>query len=465
MLRYILRRLGLGVVTIFGVMVITFLLFRVISGDIAAANLGEKAPEAQKAEWRRTHGYDLPWTVNLHRQLRIADDTGGDRPLRADDPKGSLAVEALSLVLAEPADVKKQPKGRRKEQNVLVGRYVFLLSRDTPIEKLTDAKEMVEKRPAAETRPAKQPKVDDEKATIEYEPRMAFRLTDGESLSVSLAGVKTCGELLDRINKSPDNKGRLKAEITSLSVAGMFNSQFFHHLWNSSTFQSRHLKDNRTLVTIIRQHAPNSLAITVPALGIQWFLAMIISCFVAYYRGSRIDKIGVFLSVLGMCIPFLAFMILGQWLTYSIAPKHFYGLMPRANIYVPIAIMVIAGLGAQVRFYRTIILDETHRDYVRTALAKGVPVIDVLFKHVLRNCMLPILTSLILAIPFLIMGSLLLERYFGIPGLGDLMITSIQDRNEPIMSGLVFLTALIYTVGILVTDICYAVFDPRIRLR
>ena len=192
---------------------------------------------------------------------------------------------------------------------------------------------------------------------------------------------------------------------------------------------------------------------------------MVIACFVAYYHGTLIDKVGVFLSVLGMCVPFLAYMIIGQYLMFQISPVHAFGAEPRGNIYVPIAVMVLAGIGGSVRFYRTVILDETGRDYVRTARAKGASVPSVLFKHVLRNCMLPILTNLILAIPFLIMGSLLVESYFGIPGMGDLLLTSIQDRDEPIINAMVFLTALIYTVGLLLTDISYAVFDPRVRLR
>jgi peptide/nickel transport system permease protein len=130
-----------------------------------------------------------------------------------------------------------------------------------------------------------------------------------------------------------------------------------------------------------------------------------------------------------------------------------------------VIIAVVAGLGANVRFYRTVILDEVNRDYVRTAMAKGVPMPTVMFRHVLKNCMLPILTNLVLAIPFLILGSLLLERFFGIPGLGGLMLSSIMDRDVPIVTGLTFLTAVIYTAGLLVTDILYAVFDPRIRLQ
>jgi peptide/nickel transport system permease protein len=83
----------------------------------------------------------------------------------------------------------------------------------------------------------------------------------------------------------------------------------------------------------------------------------------------------------------------------------------------------------------------------------------------MKNCMLPILTSLVTTIPFLILGSLLLERFFGFPGLGDLMISSISSRDIPIITGLTFLTALVYILGLLVTDILYAVFDPRVKLQ
>ncbi|MFP4141518.1 MAG: ABC transporter permease, partial [Phycisphaerae bacterium] len=192
---------------------------------------------------------------------------------------------------------------------------------------------------------------------------------------------------------------------------------------------------------------------------------MVISSVVAYYRGGLIDKLGVFLSVLGMCIPYLIYMIAGQAIVFEFAPQRAYGLGSPANIYVPVAIAVFAGVGGQVRFYRTVILDEIHRDYVRTARAKGVPLPGILFRHVLKNCMLPILTSLVVSIPFLILGSLLLERFFGIPGLGSLMVNSVSDRDVPMITGLTFLTSVIYVISLLLTDILYAVFDPRVRLR
>lgn len=485
---YVLRRLAQAVLTIFGVMIVTFLLFRVVAGDIAAVYVGQKGTEQAKADWRHAHGYDRPWLLNFHSRLRLVDLTGGGQPFfvhDAEDEEGkpvSRIVDNLGLI---PAD---------DDAYTYYGRYVFGLSRDDGVERLfgpdwqpPKAKKRkpaatsasAPSRPAsrqagaAASRPATQPAGP---ATREAdEKRMqavaVFELSDGRTLTVDLKGVRTCRELIRRINEHPANvkpgsrRPLLRADIAHWTWGGVFTSQFVDHLWNSLTFRARSLKTHEKISEIIADRAPRSLALTVPAMAVGWLAAMVIACFVAYYRGTAIDRIGVLLSVLGMCIPFLAFMIYGQRLMFALSAEHAYGLGHRSNIYVPIAIMVVAGLGASVRFYRTVILDETNRDYVRTARAKGASVAGVLFKHVLRNCMLPILTRLILAIPFLIMGSLLVESYFGIPGLGDLMLTAIKNRDEPIMSAMVLLTALIYTLGLLVTDISYAVFDPRVRLR
>jgi len=241
--------------------------------------------------------------------------------------------------------------------------------------------------------------------------------------------------------------------------------QFLYHMRDCVTLHGKSYATDQTVLEIIGKRAKYSLGITVPALALGWLSAMVISCFVAYYRDTWIDRFGVFFSVLGMCIPFLAYMILGQYVMFQINPEAAWGLDNPANIYVPVSIAVIAGLGGSVRFYRTIILDQVNQDYVRTARAKGVPLPGVLFKHVLKNCMLPILTRVVLAIPFLIMGSLLLEQFFGVNGLGDLFLSSITTRDVPIITGLTFLTAVIFVLGLLVTDILYAVFDPRVRLR
>lgn len=443
MLAYIGRRLLWAAFTIFGVMILTFLLFRVGAGDIASANLGQQASNRQKAQWRHRHGYDLPWMINLSRRLIIIDRTSGSSPLDISDNTSGQSVQALSLILDMPD---AEPKGHAP---VLMSGYVRGLKESTPITELTLDQQLAP--------PLKDP----------HEPaQIIFKLADGSSLVVDVENVATIGDLMKRINTHQDNNHKVEARITDLSFTHLFHSQFFRHLETTLLFQGRSFTDGRSLTEIISRHAPYSLAIQVPAMAFQWFIGMILACFVAYYRGTMIDKVGVFLSVLGMCIPFLAFMIYGQSLVFALGmPEHAFGTIYRGNLYVPIAIMVVASLGGHVRFYRTIILDETSRDYVRTAKAKGLGLNTILFKHVLKNCMLPILTSLILSIPFLIMGSLLVENFFGIPGLGDRMITSINSRDEPIMNGLVFLTAVIYTIGILLTDLCYAIFDPRIRLK
>lgn len=454
MTRFIIRRLMQTVLTILGVMVVTFLLFRVVSGDIAAAHIGERATEQGKAAWRHSHGYDLPLVLNLHGRLKLTDLTRGENALLVLDVASadanvanSRAADRLALLPSDDPD---------ESRSVRIGRYVWALNRDTPIRKLTDGMALEAEGGAGQ----------------KQAPAMfSIEVADGTSFIVDATGVRTCGELLDRINGHEENRrpdsGRplVEATIADWSWGEMVDSQFFGHLRSAVTFQSRSLRNNKKLTEIIVQRAPKSLALTVPAMAIGWVAGMVVSCFVAYYRGRLVDKVGVFLSVLGMCVPFLAFMIYGQWFMFSIAPEYARGLAHRVNIYVPVAIMVVAGLGGSVRFYRTVILDEVNRDYVRTARAKGVPLPGILFKHVLKNCMLPILTNLILSIPFLIMGSLLVESYFGIPGLGDLLLTSINGRDEPIMSGLVFLSAIIYTLGVLLTDVSYVVFDPRIRLR
>ncbi|MFW6154370.1 MAG: ABC transporter permease [Planctomycetota bacterium] len=436
---FIVRRLLQAVVTIIGVMIVTFLLFRGIAGDIAAAHLGARATEAQKADWRQKYGYDRPLLLNVHGRLVLTDHSGGAGTFRVTDATGGATiVDAMAFVPVAPDD------GATTHQRA--GRYRIGLSADDPLTVLTGDTDAAA--PPPETPPA-----------------MRILPADGEAFEVDLAGVRTVGELITAIESHGDNDGRVTAGIRPWRWTEIHHSQFVDHLVKSVTFQARSLKTNEPLTGIIAERAPKSLAITVPSLAIGWCLAMIIACVVAYYRGTWVDRTGVLLSVLGMCVPYLAFMIYGQWLMFAVAPEHAYGLMHRVNIYVPIAITVVAGLGASVRFYRTVILDEVGRDYVRTARAKGVALPSVLFHHVLRNCMLPILTNLILAIPFLMMGNLLAETYFGIPGLGDLLLSSINGRDEPILNGLVFLTALIYTVGLLLTDLSYAVFDPRIRLK
>jgi len=131
---------------------------------------------------------------------------------------------------------------------------------------------------------------------------------------------------------------------------------------------------------------------------------------------------------------------------------------------LPVIIGIIGGIGAGTRWYRTIFIEEINKDYVRTARAKGLMERKVLFKHVLRNAMVPILTGVVAVIPLLFMGSLIIESFFGIPGLGSYTIDAIQSQDFAIVRSMVFLGSVLYIVGLILTDISYTLVDPRIRL-
>ena len=445
MTKYIFRRLIQAVFTVLGVMLLTFVLFRVIAGDVSTAYVNQKlGMEARQAFYER-HKLDRPALFNFHKRLILTDNTEGSHIFAIHDMGSSLSARALNLHLAPLETSLRQQPARPRIR--LAGRLVFALSPATPLSSMSDGKPLSgQKSPSAE-------------------PAWTALLTDGTQLTVNLTNVHTCGELMAALSSCSGNGGKLTAGISSWSLPDLFDSQFFWHLWENMTFQGRSYATNQSLLEIVGERGKFSLSITVPAMVLTWLFAMVISCFVAFYRDTWIDRFGVFFTVLGMCVPYLAYMLIGQWLMFKIAPAYAAGLAHPSSIYVPVFIAVAASLGAEVRFYRTIILNEINKDYVRTARAKGVPLPSILFMHVLKNCMLPILTDLITTIPFLILGSLLLERFFGIPGLGDLLLTSITSRDVPIITGLTFLTAILYVISLLITDILYAVFDPRIHLQ
>jgi len=171
----------------------------------------------------------------------------------------------------------------------------------------------------------------------------------------------------------------------------------------------------------------------------------------------------VLLSISG-----LFYIIAGQWLFAKVLRWVPYsGFVDGWNsirfLILPVLIGIISGLGAQARFYRTLFLEEASKDYVRTARAKGLAERVVLFRHVLRNAMLPILTGTVSAIPLLFMGSLISESFFGIPGLGSYTIDAINAQDFSIVRAMVFLGSALYIVGLILADISYTLVDPRVR--
>jgi peptide/nickel transport system permease protein len=169
-----------------------------------------------------------------------------------------------------------------------------------------------------------------------------------------------------------------------------------------------------------------------------------------------------------MSISSLFYIIGGQYLIskmWRLVPISGYGgeLDALRFLLLPVLIGVIAGIGSSTRWYRTIFLEEIGKDYVRTARAKGLSETAVMFGHVLRNALIPILTGVVVVIPLLFMGSLLTESFFGIPGLGSYTIDAINAQDFAVVRAMVFIGSVLYIVGLILTDISYTLVDPRIR--
>ncbi len=247
-----------------------------------------------------------------------------------------------------------------------------------------------------------------------------------------------------------------------------WDSQLVNHFKNALTFDFGRSRDRELVFDKIKRGVGPSLALTVPMFFGIIFASVSISLLIAFVRGSRWDVFAVIICVIGMSLPYLSFIMFGQYFfafKWDFFPVYFSPELPMSQLVVlPVLIGIVSGLGSNVRFYRTVMLDEIRSDYVRTAFAKGLGTGRVLFKHVLKNAMVPIITRVVLAIPFLFLGSLLLERFFGIPGLGGLMYEAISSRDYKVINAMTYISAILFVMFNLLTDICYALVDPRIKL-
>jgi len=226
---------------------------------------------------------------------------------------------------------------------------------------------------------------------------------------------------------------------------------------------------DRSVAAEIRRRMGPSLAFAVPTFLLGLFTCVSLSLILAFCRGTYLDRWGTILCVLMMSISGLFYIIGGQFLLakwlrlFPISGFDWSGEMGKF-LFLPVVIGVVGGIGGSVRFYRTVMLEEVHRDYVRTARAKGLGEGAVMFRHVLKNAMIPILTGAVMAIPFLFMGSLITESFFAIPGLGSMTVTAIHAQDFAVIRSMTYIGAILYIVALLMTDVSYTLVDPRITL-
>lgn len=218
----------------------------------------------------------------------------------------------------------------------------------------------------------------------------------------------------------------------------------------------------------IRTRMWASLAIALPVFLVGLLVTVTMALLLTLFRATYVDFWGVVACVVMMSISSLFYIIGGQYLIgklWSLAPISGYdsGVDALKFLVLPVVIGVIGGIGASTRWYRTIFLEEINKDYVRTARAKGLSELRVLFRHVLQNAMIPILTGVVVVIPTLFLGSLIMESFFSIPGLGSYTIDAIQSQDFAIVRAMVFLGSVLYIIGLILTDISYTLVDPRVR--
>lgn len=285
-----------------------------------------------------------------------------------------------------------------------------------------------------------------------------FTLVGGD-ISLEIAGKNASKETINEIRQEYGlNKPLFLA----------WDSQLVNHFKNALTFNFGRARDREPVIDKIKRGAGPSLSLMVPMFIGEVVISISLALVIAFVRGSKWDVMAVVLCVAGMSIPYLSFILFGQYFLaykWGFFPVFFSpDLSPPQYVALPVLIGIVTGLGGNLRFYRTVMLDEMRNDYVRTAFAKGLGTGKVLFKHVLKNAMIPIITQVVLAIPFLFLGSLLLERFFGIPGLGYLMIEAIGSRDYLIINAMTYISAILFVLFNVITDICYAFVDPRISL-
>ncbi len=219
----------------------------------------------------------------------------------------------------------------------------------------------------------------------------------------------------------------------------------------------------------IQQRIGPSVALAIPTFIVGLGINITLALGIVFFRRSKLDLMAMVVLVGLMSISSLFYIIAGQYLVGKLlllVPLSGYvdGLSSVRFLILPVLIGVVSGIGAGTRWYRSLFLEEIGKDYVRTAHAKGLSEAKVLFVHVLRNALIPILTGVVVLLPMLFLGSLIMESFFGIPGLGSYTIDGIQAQDFAIVRVMVFLGSLLYILGLLLTDIAYTWVDPRVRL-
>ena len=309
-----------------------------------------------------------------------------------------------------------------------------------------------------------------------------------------LIGVNLFTFLLFFVVNTPDDMARIQLGVRHVTQASIdkwkkdrgydrplfFNTEadgvscvtdtvFFRKSMSMFWFDFGRADDGSDIGYELRTRAGPSLALAVPVFICGLAAAVWTAFFLILFRGTSLDRVGMAIAIAMMSVSALFYVIGGQflfskWFKWFPFSGYGEGVSTIRFLILPALIGVFSGLGVNVRWYRTLFLEEIHKDYVRAARAKGLSEFAVLSRHVLKNAMIPILTGVVVLIPSLFMGSLILESFFAIPGLGSYTLDAINAQDFGIVRAMVFIGSALYIVGLVLTDISYTLIDPRVRL-
>lgn len=429
---YIVRRILLTIPIVLGVVLITMVLFSYVAADPARAFAGKYATEGVLDAVRAQMGLDKPrwfkWTIPV-REVRIdGQSVSVSTPWAHELNKGdSVVVDGLDTPLNGTFKVDDVPGPKRFSYTV-----ASLPATTQP----ASAPAPTSETPAASG--------DDEAAPAAAQPPTE------SPIEVSSASIAT---------KSMWNRFK-----------GGFDSQLFDIL-TFKIYSLKSMRYRRTIWDIIKEKGPASMAIQVPAFIIALGVQLAVSLYAASRRGRPIDYTITVLSVLLLAIPGLSVYLFSQWFFamkmgwFPVAGWDSGSLSWMRFAALPVFVSVVLGVGGGVRLYRTVMIDEIYSDYVRTARAKGLAQRQVLFTHVLKNGLIPVITSTVTALPGLILGALLLERIFQIPGLGAFTVDALSNNDRTVVMGMTFALSIIYCLLLLASDVLYTLVNPQVSLR
>ncbi len=438
MLKYIIKRVFYSFLIIIGVLLLTFILFRLAAGDPARTVLGKKPSPKEIEDLRKTLASDKPlfWGNWKKTEIFSSANFAEKRIPNGVTVSGKYSFDENSLDISS---AKIAFKRNFEEDDVRIsGKITYKGALNCSGHILNS----------------------DDWQNIEIEYGKTIPLP--ESIIISPVNGKS---------------GKIKKIVFSRFQKYPWDSQlsaaFMEIVWFSDKFPYiTFFNFGRTLITrepvkkVLIRGIPPSLALMIPIFTGELFLGIILALFSTAYRDKWPDRFIMFSSVAGMSVSYVVLLILGQWyLGYYFNWLPVWGYGSLKYLILPVFIGIVSGLGGGVRFYRTIFVNELKKEYLRTAEAKGCSNFRIYSHHLFRNAAIPLITRASTILPFLFTGSLLLESFFGIPGLGYAGINALKNSDLQMVKALVILTALLFVIMNLVADITYAWADPRVRLK